>query len=218
MVELVTHEIFQYWQAKKNRRKIATPPTEHKSFRCPKDSETKRGSPTKFRGGIREKNSTEKSDVNIIGMKIFESLTFLIYQSVPQRNLSAPRQKIFDGKSWYYVLMHKIFRYLTFETLWNIRWFLTKFIGTVRQKNRRKTVILMKVSKIPNILKLGGGSQEFFRTVRQKISSEERVFAFSCVESFDTRNFPEVWRGYPRSFPVLQGQKNQRKIAMPPLS
>ena len=87
---MVTGESFHELQAKKNQRKIATPPTEHKSFRCPRDSETKRGSPTKFIGSIREKNSTEKSDVNIIGMNFFESLTFLIYQSVPQRNLSAP--------------------------------------------------------------------------------------------------------------------------------
>ena len=87
---MVTDESFQELQAKKNQRKIATPPTEHKNFRCPKDSETKRVSPTKFIGSIREKNSTEKSDVSIIGMNFFESLTFLIYQSVPQRNLSAP--------------------------------------------------------------------------------------------------------------------------------
>ena len=90
MVEVVTHESIQYWQAKKNQRKIATPPTEHKSFRSPKDSETQRGSTTKFIGSIREKSSTEKSDVNLIGMNFFESRTFLIYQSVPQRNLSAP--------------------------------------------------------------------------------------------------------------------------------
>ena len=115
-----------------------------------------------FRGGIRGKNSTEKSVINLLVMKFLDSRTFLIYRSVPQRNFSAPRQKIFDGKSWYYVLMHEIFRYLTFETLWNIRWFLKNFFGTVRQKNRRKTVICIKVFQIPNILKLGSGSQEFF--------------------------------------------------------
>ena len=72
------------------------------------------------------------------------------------------RQDVFDGKSWSYVLLHKIFRYLTFETFWNIRWFLTKFLGTVRQKNRRKTVMCIKVFEIPSILKLRSGSQDFF--------------------------------------------------------
>ena len=87
--EWVTHEVFQYWEAKKPTENCALS-TEHKSFRYPKDSETQRGSPTNFRGGIREKNSTEKSVINLLDMKFFDSRTFLIYQSVPQRNLSAP--------------------------------------------------------------------------------------------------------------------------------
>ena len=87
--EGVTHENFQYREASKNQRKIAMPPTEHKSFRSLKDSETQRGSPTTFIGSIREKNSTEKSDINLIGMKILDNRTFLIYRSVPQRNLLA---------------------------------------------------------------------------------------------------------------------------------
>ena len=96
--EGVTHEVFQYWEAKKPTENCALS-TEHKSFRYPKDSETQRGSPTNFRGGIREKNSTEKSVMNLLVMRFFDSRTFLIYRSVPQRNFLAPRQKIFDGKS-----------------------------------------------------------------------------------------------------------------------
>ena len=70
---MVTDESFQYLQAKRNQRKIATPPTEHKNFRCPKDSETKRVSLTNFIGSISEKSSTEKSDINLLGMKFFDS-------------------------------------------------------------------------------------------------------------------------------------------------
>ena len=98
-VEGVTHENFQYWEAKKNQRKIAMPPTEHESFRSPKDSETQRGSPTKFIGSLREKNSTEKSDINPIGMKFLDNRTFLKYRSVPQRNLSALCAKIFPTEN-----------------------------------------------------------------------------------------------------------------------
>ena len=109
-----------------------------------------------------KKNSTEKSVINLLVMKFFDSRTFLIYRSVPQRNFSAPRQKIFDGKSWYSVLLQKTFRHLTFETFWNFRWFLTKFFCTVTQKNWRKTVICIKIFEIPNVLKLRNGSQDFF--------------------------------------------------------
>ena len=97
-VERVTHEIFQYWEAKKNQRKIAMPPTGHRSFRGPKDSETQRGSPTNFIGSIIEKNSTEKSDINLIGMKFLENRTFLIYRSVPQRNIWHSEPKNFRRK------------------------------------------------------------------------------------------------------------------------
>ena len=64
-VEVVTDESFQELQAKKNQRKIATPPTEHKNFRCPKDSETKRVSPTNFIGSKRDIILTEKNDITL---------------------------------------------------------------------------------------------------------------------------------------------------------
>ena len=42
-----------------------------------------------FIGILREKKSTEKSDINLLGINFFDSRTFLIYQIVPQRNSSA---------------------------------------------------------------------------------------------------------------------------------
>ena len=87
--EGVTQEHFRDCEAKKIKGESRYPATEHKSLRCPKDSETKRVPTEFFFGSIREKNSTEKSDITLLGMKVFDSRTFLIYRSVPQRNFLA---------------------------------------------------------------------------------------------------------------------------------
>ena len=133
----------------KKQRKIALPPTEHKIFRSTKNSETERGSTRNIIGSIREKNSTKKNDINLLVTKFFDSWTFLIYRSVPQRNFSARRQKIFDGKSWYSVLLHHFFRYLTFATFRNFRWFLKKVFGTVRQKKSKENRYVHKSCRDP---------------------------------------------------------------------
>ena len=70
---MVTHAICQYCEAKIINGKTRYPPTEHKSFRRLKDSEIKRDSLPSFVGSIREKNSTEKSDITLLGMKFFDS-------------------------------------------------------------------------------------------------------------------------------------------------
>ena len=82
-VEVVTHEIVQYCEAKKINGESQYPPTEVKSFRCPKNPGSQRGSPANFIGSKRDINSTEKSDITLLGMKCFDSRTFLIYRSVP---------------------------------------------------------------------------------------------------------------------------------------
>ena len=87
--EGVTHELFQDCEAKKIKGESRYPATEHKSLRCPKDSETKRIPTEIFFGSIREKNSTEKSDITLLGMKVFDSRSFLVYRSVTQRNFLA---------------------------------------------------------------------------------------------------------------------------------
>ena len=87
--EGVTHEISQECDVKKVKGELRYPATKHKSLRRPKDSETKRDSLPSFIGSIREKNSTEKSDITLLGMNFFESRPFLLYRSVPQRNLLA---------------------------------------------------------------------------------------------------------------------------------
>ena len=50
-----------------------------------------------FRGGIRGKNSTEKSVINLLVMKFFDSRTFMIYLSVLQRNFLGRDKKFSTG-------------------------------------------------------------------------------------------------------------------------
>ena len=80
-----------------------------RSFRCPKDSERQGGSTTNFIGSKRGINSTEKSDITLLGMKFFGSRTFLIYRSVPQRNLSALWADKFSMENRDFPFFFKIF-------------------------------------------------------------------------------------------------------------
>ena len=117
-------------------------------------------------------------------------------------------QKIFDGKSWYSVLIQNSVQYLTFETFWNFSWFLTKFFATVRQKKiEGKPGYAWKFPRSQVFWNLEVVPRIFSRTVRQKFLTEEVDFPFSCIESFDTRKVLDSWRRYPRNFLVLWGQK-----------
>ena len=113
--EGVTHAMCQYCNAKQKQRKIARSPSEHKRFRFPKDSETQRGSSTNFIGSIREKNSTEKSDINHSVMKFFDSRAFLTYRSVPQRNFSGRDKKFSTGNR------DITFLSIKFLNIWNLK-------------------------------------------------------------------------------------------------
>ena len=122
--------------------------------------------------------------------KFPRSKTFWILEVVPRKFFeivvhSQPknfRRKIVIFRSY------SIFFYTSRLKLWNIRWFLTKFFGTVRQKNRRKTVIRMKVSEIPNILNLRSRSPEFFALCETKNFEGRTWFSVyhkrSAIEKF----------------------------------
>ena len=66
-----------------------------------------------------------------------------------------------------------------------------EFFGTVRQKKSKENRDTHESLEIPKILKLKSGSWIFSRTVRQKFSTEESDFPFSCIESFEIRIFLE---------------------------
>ena len=110
-----------------------------RSFRCPKDSERQRGSPTNFIGSKRGINSTEKSDITLLGMKFFGSRTFLIYRSIPQRNLSAIWAEKFSMENRDFPFFFKIFfdtsHWKIFETLDGSS---RSFWVTVRQKKSKE--------------------------------------------------------------------------------
>ena len=88
-VEGVTHEHFQYWEAKKTNGKSRCPLLSIEVFDVLKILK-QRGFPQRTLWAVYvKKNSTEKSDITLLGMKFFDSRTFLIYRSVLQRNPSA---------------------------------------------------------------------------------------------------------------------------------
>ena len=209
--------IFSVLWGQKNQRRIAIPPTEHKSFRCPKDSETKRDSLPRFLSSMRENNSTEKSDITLLGMKFFDTRTIVIYRSVPQRNLSALWAKKFSTENrdipFSFKILFNTSHLKLFETL----------VGSSRsfsllwdKKIEGKPWYAKKFPRSQTFWILENVPRKFLRTVRQKNSNEDCDSPFSCIESFDNRKVLEGWRRYPRIFSVLWGQKNQRRIEIPP--
>ena len=111
-----------------------------------------------FIGILLEKKSTDKSDINLLGMNFFDSRTFLIYRSVPQRNPSALWAKKFSTENrdipFFCIKLLKRSETLdgssrNFSVLWD-------------KKSRRKTVICIKNFEISKILKLRSSSRENF--------------------------------------------------------
>ena len=210
-------KFFQYCEAKKINGESRYPPTEHKSFRCPKNPGSQRGSPANFIGSKRDINSTEKNDITLLGMKFFDGRTFLIYRSVPQRNFSALWDKKLSTKSG-----DVPFFCIRFFDTWHLKISET-LDGSSRsfsilwdKKMEGKPWYAKKFPRSQTFWILENVPRKFLRTVRQKNSNEDCDSPFSCIESFDNRKVLEGWRRYPRIFSVLWGQKNQRRIAIPP--
>ena len=189
----VNHEIFQYCEAKKINGESRYHPIEHKSFRCPKNPGSQRGSRANFIGSKRDINSTEKSDITVLGMKFFDSRTFLIYRSVPQRIFLALWDKKISTDSrdipffcvgFFDTWLLKLSETLdgssrSFSLLWDKKiegkpWYTKKFL-------RPQNFWISEV--VP---------RKFLRTVRQKISNEDRDFPFSCIE----KSKPEYFRKF----------------------
>ena len=127
-----------------------------------------------FIGILREKKSTEKSDINLLGMNFFDSRTFLIYRSVPQRNPSALWAKKFWAENRDIPFLLTIFfetSHLELSEILGCSW--RSFSVLWDQKIWRKIMIWQKVFEITNILKIRSGHHEFFRycetkNIRQK--------------------------------------------------
>ena len=74
----------------------APPPTMHQNFRYQNFLETQKGSPTNFFGTVRQKKSTENSDIPFLCIKFFDTRNFLKHRSVPQRNFLVLRRKVLN--------------------------------------------------------------------------------------------------------------------------
>ena len=151
-------------------------------------------------------------------MKFFDSGTFLIYRSVPQRKLSALWAEKFSTENRDFPFFFKIFfdtsHLKLFETLdgssrsFSLLWDKKKIEGKPWYAwNFPRSQVFWNLEVVP---------RNFSRTVRQKFSTEECDYPFSCIENFDTRSFLEGWRHYPRNFSVLWGKKSQWRIVIPP--
>ena len=71
----------------------------HEKFRDQNFSETRKGSPAKFFGIVRQKELRQNRDTPFIQKK-FDTRTFLKHrEGLPTKVFCTVRQKIFDGKS-----------------------------------------------------------------------------------------------------------------------
>ena len=86
-----------------------------KHFSIPEISETLRGSPTKYFGTVRQKNSKENLDTppSLLSINFFDTRNFVKHstEKFPYEVFRYCETKKIDRKSWHYPLKHKIFRY-----------------------------------------------------------------------------------------------------------
>ena len=85
------------------------------------------------------------------------------------------------------------------------------------KKNRRKTVMCIKVVEIPKSLKLRSCSQEIFEYCETKNFEWRTWFSVLMHRKFRYPNFSGGLKGLPTQFVSTVRPKKQRKIAIPPL-
>ena len=172
-----------------------------------------------FIGILREKKSTEESDINLLGMKSFDSRTFLIYRSVPQRNPSALWARKFSTENrdipFFCIKLFDTWHLKRSETLdgsprtFSVLW---------DKKNWRKTAICIKVSEIPKILKLRSGSREIFAYCGTKKFDWRTWFSVLMHRKFRYPNFSGGLKGLTTQFvSTVMPKKNTGKLRDPPL-
>ena len=162
-VEGVTHEMFQYWEAKKTNGKSRCPLLSIEVFDVLKILK-QRGFPQRTLWAVYvKKNSTEKSDITLLGMKFFDSRTFRIYRSVLQRNASALwAKKLSTESSDILFFLIKFFDTSYLKLSEKLDGSSRSFLVLWDKKNRREVMILQKIFEIPNHLRLRSGYHELF--------------------------------------------------------
>ena len=153
-------------------------------------------------------------------MKFFDSRLLLTYRSVPQWNRSALWAEKFSKENRDIPFLFKIFfdtsHLKLFETLdgssrnFSVLW---------DKKNRRKTVIRMKVSEIPKILKLRSGSQEFFAYCETKIFDWRTWFSVLMHRKFRYPKISGKLKALPKKFfSTVRSKKSKENRDTPRLS
>ena len=153
-------------------------------------------------------------------MKFFDSRLLLTYRSVPQRNRSALWAEKFSKENRDIPFLFKIFFDTSplklFETLDGSS---RNFLVLWDKKNRRKTVIRMKISEIPKILKLRGGSQEFFAYCETKIFDWRTWFSVLMHRKFRYPKISGRLKALPtKFFSTARSKKSKENRDIPRLS
>ena len=168
-------------------------PLIHKFFRHQKLCWTKKGSPTKFFGTVREQIFHRKSWSSPHRHKRFRYQKFSETQTGPRRNFSALRQKKFNKKSWHNSLKHKIFRYPKLATHWRVplRNFSALWDKKLLTKNRDTPPPLLYINFFDtrNFVKQRRVHLRSFSVPwENKFSIENRDLPLIGIKFFDTRN------------------------------
>ena len=126
-------------------------------------------------------------------MKFLDNRTFLKYRRVPQRNLLALWAKKFPTENrdipFLFINFFDTSHLKLYEALDGSS---RSFLVLWDKKNRRKTVIGMKVSEIPSTLKLKSGS--------------EGIFAYCATKIFDWRTWFSVPMHRKYRYPNISGR------------
>ena len=191
-----------------------------------RNKETKRGSPTKCFGTVRQNNFDGKSwytppsfILNIFRYQKF----FLKHRRVPLRYVSAQWDKNnFNGKSWYLPpsLISNVFWYQKFSGAQKDS--STIFFGTVRENSfDRKSwynSLMHKIFRYPKLVNLKGFLRKVSVLWEKTISAENRdtrpLLLF--LTFFDTRNFLEHRRVSYEKFRYCERKQFRRKIVIAP--
>ena len=195
----------------------------HEIFHYQNFFETQKGSPTNFFGTVRQKNSTQSSDIPFLCIKFFETPNFLKHWRVSHEIFWHCETNFLTEicDTPFYILCISFFPYKKSSQTQEGRF--TKFL-VLKQKIFDKTmmpsVLCMKVFDNKYFWNTEGFPYEFFRNFEiKKISTENNEIPFLSRNFFDTRNFLVHRIVTQQNFSVLWDKNFGRKVVIlpPPL-
>ena len=155
--------------------------------------------------------------MNLLVMKFFDSRTFLIYLSVLQRNFSGRDKKFSTGNRDITFLCIKFFDTWHLKLSETLDGSSRSFSVLWDQKNRKKTVICIKVFEIPKSLKLRSSSREIFAYCGTKKFEWRTWFCVLMHRKFRCPKFSGRLKGLPTQFvSTVMPKKDNGKSRDPP--